>query len=62
MLLLYYDCFFEDGVSSWMSVCKVCNEKGVDLMVVRDMEDLNGLLFMYYIMGEFCCRFLFLVL
>lgn len=56
----YYDRFLEDGVSSWTSARKSCNEKGADLMVVRDMEDLNGLLSMYYTTGEFRRRPLFL--
>ncbi|XP_020625512.1 C-type mannose receptor 2-like isoform X2 [Orbicella faveolata] len=56
----YYYYYREYGVSSWTSARKACNAKGADLMVVRDLEDLNGLLSMYYTTGEFRRRPLFL--
>lgn len=50
----------KDGVSGWTNALKECNEKGADLMVVQDLEDLNGLLSMYYTAGGFYRRPLFL--
>lgn len=55
----YYN-YRENGVSSWTSALKACNEKGANLMIVRDLEDLNGLLSMYFTAGDFRRRPLFL--
>lgn len=38
----------EVGVTFWRKAREKCNEKGADLMIVRDKADLNGLLSMYY--------------
>lgn len=56
----FYYTYRENGVSSWTSALKACNEKGANLMIVRDLEDLNGLLSMYFNAGDFRRRPLFL--
>ena len=48
------------GADRWKSAFERCNEKGADLMMVRDLKDLNGLLSMYHTTGEFYRRTLFL--
>lgn len=48
------------GVNRWKTALKRCNEQGADLMMVRDLKDLNGLLSMYFTTGVFFRRPLFL--
>ncbi|PFX12595.1 Secretory phospholipase A2 receptor [Stylophora pistillata] len=50
----------EDGVTPWRKAREKCNEKGADLMIVRDKADLKGLLSMYYETGVILRRPLFL--
>lgn len=50
----------DDGINRWRNARKKCYEKGADLMMVRDVTDLNGLLSMYYMAGGFYRRPLFL--
>lgn len=54
----YYD--DDQGVNMWRSARKKCNEQGADLMIARDLEDINGLFFMYYTVGSLYRRQLFL--
>lgn len=48
------------GVNRWKTAFKRCNEKGADLMMVRDLKDLNGLLSIYNALGDFYRRNIFL--